>query len=219
MNQARFPNESPDYRRSRDELLEAEIELRRQVESVAEKRRALPLGGPVPEDYVFADATGSIRLSELFVRGDTLCAYSFMFGPKMDHPCPMCTSFLDALDGEVQHIEQQTNLVVIARSPIARILDHARERGWRRLRLLSSHDNDYNRDYQAEAPDGSQLPMMNVFVRRDGAIRHFYGTEMLFPKADPGQDSRHIDLMWPLWNVLDLTPAGRGAGWLPKLHY
>ncbi|HXC49640.1 MAG TPA: DUF899 family protein [Candidatus Limnocylindrales bacterium] len=216
---SRLPNETSEYRAARERLLEAEVALRRQMESVAELRRKLPLGGKVPEDYVFEGAGGPVRLSELFTRGDTLVAYSFMYGPNMEHACPLCTSMLDGLDGEAPHIREHVSLVVIAKSPIARIMEHAGRRGWSDLTLLSSHDNDYNRDYLGEAPDGSQLPMLNVFVKDDGAIRHFYATELLFAKNDAGKDARHIDLLWPLWQVLDLTPGGRGTGWYPKLQY
>jgi predicted dithiol-disulfide oxidoreductase (DUF899 family) len=214
-----FPNEPAGYREARQELLEAEIALRDKVESVAALRRALPVGGKVREDYSFDSPSGPQRLSELFVRGDSLVAYGFMYGPKMDHACPMCTSMLDALDGQMPHLEQRTNVVVIAKSPIERILEHARARGWSRLKLLSSAGTSYNRDYHAEAADGSQLPMLNVFVRRDGDNHHAYATEMLFAKSAPGQDNRHIDMIWPLWNLLDFTPEGRGSDWRPKLAY
>ena len=214
----KYPNESPAYRRARNRLLAAEIDLRRQVEKVAAQRRRLPRGGKVPQDYVFDSEAGKVKLSELFERGDTLVAYSFMYGPKMAHACPMCTTFLDALDGNAQHIAQRTNLVVIAKSPIERILEYARGRGWRNLRLLSSAGNDYNRDYHGESPDGSQWPMMNLFVR-DGALRHFWASELMDAKSGKGQDARHIDMMWPLWNVLDLTPEGRGTDWYPQREY
>lgn len=213
-----FPNESRAYRHARDELLEAEIRLRRNMEAVAALRRALPPGG-VAQDYAFDAEEGRVRLSELFTRGESLVAYSFMYGPGMERPCPMCTSILDGLEGNAHHIGQRTNLVVVAKSPIGRILAFARGRGWRRLRLLSSHDNNYNRDYHAETADAAQMPMLNVFRRDGGTIRHFYGTELLYAKEEPGQNARHVDLIWPLWNVLDFTPQGRGSDWYPKLDY
>lgn len=219
MSGVHFPNESADYRAARYKLLEAELALRRQIETVAALRRQLPPGGEVPEDYVFAGERGPLRMSELFERGPTLVAYSFMYGPKMEQACPMCTSFLDALNGNAQHIAQRTNLAVIAKSPLARIREYARGRGWSNLRLLSSEMNSYNRDYHGENAEGSQMPMMNVFVKRDGAIRHFYGSELLYAHEDKGQNARHNDLMWPLWNVLDLTPEGRGTDWYPKRTY
>jgi predicted dithiol-disulfide oxidoreductase (DUF899 family) len=215
----KFPNEGKAYRVARDKLLRAEIALRKKIEAVAALRRKLPAGGSVPEDYVFEEAGRKSRLSELFVNGDTLIAYSFMYGPKASNPCPMCSSMLDALNGNARHIAERTDLVVIAKSPIGRILDFARSRGWNNLRLLSSEGNSYNADYHGEDDKGAQWPMMNVFVRRKGAIRHFWGSEMLAAKSEPGQNSRHVDLTWPLWSLLDLTPEGRGKDWYPKLDY
>lgn len=216
-----FPNEPKPYRAARTRLLRAEIALRRQVEKVASMRRKLPAGGKVPQDYSFeeGDPPRAVKMSELFGERDTVVAYSFMYGPQMAKACPMCTSMLDGLNGNAQHIAQRANLVVIAKSPIARILEYARGRGWSNLRLLSSAGNSYNADYLGEAADGSQSPMLNVFVRRKGAMRHFYGTELLFAKADPGQNNRHVDALWPLWNLLDFTPEGRGRDWYPKLQY
>lgn len=223
----RFPGESATYRAARDRLLQAEIDLRRRIEAVAEQRRNMPLGGEVPHDYVFDEAmagsTGQarrVKMSELFAPGKgTLVLYSFMFGPEMSQACASCTSILDALDGEAPHILQRVNLAVVAKSPIDRVRDFARSRGWRSLRLLSSASNTYNRDYHGETADGGQLPSLNVFVRRDGVVHHFYNTELLFARPEQGQDGRHVDLIWPLWNIFDLTPEGRGSTWQPRLEY
>jgi predicted dithiol-disulfide oxidoreductase (DUF899 family) len=229
LHSTRFPCESAEYRAARDRLLREEAALRRHVEEVAALRRALPPGGPVPEDYVFEEGAAElddvrtvrrVRLSDLFERGkDTLVAYSFMYGPAMERPCPMCTAMLDSLDGAAPHAAQRLNLVVVAKSALARIRAHARARGWRNLRLLSSAGNTYNRDYHGEAADGSQNPVLNVFVKRDGEVRHFYATELFFAKTDPGQNPRHVDSIWPLWNLFDFTPEGRGANWYPRLSY
>jgi len=215
----KFPNESKAYRAARNKLLGAEKALRSKVEAVAALRRKLPAGGEVPEDYVFAGEQGPLRLSQLFERGDTLVAYSFMYGPKMAKACPLCTSMLDGLNGNAPHIAQRTNLVVIAKSPLARIQEFARGRGWSNLRLLSSENNAYNGDYHGETEQGSQMPMLNVFIRNKGKLRHFYGTELLFAKSEPGQNARHVDPVWSLWNLLDFTPEGRGKDWYPKLAY
>ena len=216
----RFPGESEAYRSAREQLLDDEIALRRNMETVAAKRRKLPLGGEVPQDYVFDEEQGQVRMSQLFSPGkDTLVIYSYMFGPQMAKPCPFCTSILDGLDGEAPHIMQRVNLAVAAKSPIARIREFARGRGWRNLRLLSSANNSYNHDYHAEKPNGDQIPALNVFVRRDGRIHHFYNTELLYAPPEKGQDGRHVDLIWPLWNMFDLTPEGRGEKWGPRLTY
>jgi predicted dithiol-disulfide oxidoreductase (DUF899 family) len=225
----RFPGESAAYRAARDKLLQAEIGLRRNLEDVAAMRRALPAGGIVAEDYEFdegsADSgdprpTRKLRLSELFVRPEaSLVVYSFMYGPKMPKACPSCTSILDSLDRTAPHAAQRINLAVVAKSPIERIEAHARDRGWRNLHLLSSAQNGYNRDYHGENESGAQLPALNVFSRRDGVIRHTYCTELLFVPTEPGQHGRHVDLIWPLWNLFDFTPEGRGTDWGPALAY
>jgi predicted dithiol-disulfide oxidoreductase (DUF899 family) len=238
----RFPGESDEYRRERNRLLEAEIDLRRAIEEVAAQRRALPSGGQVPEDYRFeevAEGGGEVRFSNLFSTGkDTLVIYSFMFPrysgdsrpgpaggqtallPLAETPCPSCTSILDSLDGAAPHLAQPLNLAVVAKSAPERIRAFAGERGWRHLRLLSSRNNAYNRDYHAETPEGEQLPVLNVFMRDGEEIRHSWATELLFAARDEGVESRHVDSFWPIWNVLDLTPEGRGTEReFPKLSY
>ena len=214
-----FPNESVKYRAKRNELLRAEMDLRTHVERVAALRRKLPLGGEVREDYLFEGADGPVKLSELFGKHDTLVLYNFMYGPRMKEACPMCTAMLDSLDGAAEHLGQRVGVAVVAKSPIERIQNFARERGWDQMRLVSSADNSFNRDYQGETANGDQMPMLHVFTRRNGKIHHFWGSEMLFPSAMRGQNSRHIDMIWPLWNVLDLVPAGRGSDWIPRLSY
>lgn len=227
-HQVRFPGESRSYREARDRLLDAEIELRRATEAVATQRRALPLGGELPEDYVFDEIIGDygkstkrkVRMSELFGDGkDTLIVYNFMYGPNDKRPCPSCTSILDGIDGEAVHVSQRVNLAVVAKSPIERIREFAKERGWRCMRLLSSAGSTYNHDYRGETETGEQMPAMNVFVKRDGKIHHSWNTELMFAPADPGQDWRHVDAIWPLWSLFDLTPEGRGEKWGPKLSY
>jgi len=216
-----FPGESQEYRAARDELLRAEMALRRQTEDVARQRRELPLGGRVTQDYVFQTMDDrEIHLSELFApKKNTLVVYSYMFGPSAKSPCSSCTSIIDSLDGEAPHIEQRVNVVVVAKSPPARIREVAAARGWHNLRFLSSANTSYNADYFAEDEQGNQMPMLNVFVKRDGGIYHTYGSELLYAPKEPGMDGRHVDMIWPLWNMFDLTPDGRGTTWGPKLSY
>lgn len=239
-----FPNESPEYRAARNRLLEEEVALRRAMEAVAVARRALPPGGPISEDYLFdaiaPDGTPTkVKFSELFAPGkNTLVAYHFMFprhpgderpGPELgstaglpllDGPCPSCTAFLDQLDGAAPHVEQKINFVVIAKSPIDRVAAFARDRGWKHLRLLSAADNTFKRDYNGEDADGSQMPNMSVFHREtNGEIRHTWSSELLYEPTDPGQDSRHVGTLEPLWNIFDLTPEGRPENWNEQMQY
>lgn len=238
-----FPGESAEYRAARDRLLEQEIELRRAMEALAAARRRLPPGGVVPEDYVFseADADGAptdVRLSELFAPvSDSLVIYNFMFPrdsrddrpgptsgrtallPLEECPCPSCVALLDQLDGAAWHATQRVNFAVVAKTPLARLHTFAEERGWRHLRLLSSAGNTYNRDYLGETADGSQIPMLNVFERDGGTIRHFWGAELTYAPADPGQDHRSVGTLEPLWNIFDLTREGRPMAWDEQLQY
>ena len=218
-NGVTFPNESDEYRRARDALLCEEIELRRHIERVAEQRRALPLGGEVKGDYRFQGEDGSCDVAGLFGDKQTLVVYSYMFGPQRERPCPMCTSLLSAWDGVARDIEQQVALAVVARAPIERLVAFKQERGWRHLKLYNDLNDHFSRDYHGVAPDGSDIPALNVFTRRDGTIRHFWGGEMGSATSDPGQDPRGAPDLMPIWTVFDATPEGRASGWYPKLDY
>jgi predicted dithiol-disulfide oxidoreductase (DUF899 family) len=238
-----FPNESEAYRATRDRLLTQEVELRRAMEAVAAARRALPPGGEVPQDYVFHGlrpdgAAGDVRLSELFAPGkDSLVVYNMMFPryptderpgpaagatarlPRAEGPCPSCTALIDQLDGAAPHVAPRVNMVIVAKTALPRLLAFAGERGWRHLRFLSSAGTTFNRDYGGETDTGHQQPMLNVFHRDGGVIRHFWGSEMLFAPRDPGQDPRHAGTIEPLWNIFDLVPEGRGGDWEEQLAY
>lgn len=218
-NPVRIRNESAEYRAARTALLAEEIELRRHIERVAAQRRALPAGGEVKGDYRFEGEEGPVDFAGLFKDKPTLVAYSYMFGPQRERPCPMCTNLLGAWEGNAADIGQQASLVVIARSPISKLLAWKRERGWKNLRLYSDLNGEYTRDYFGVLPDGSEIPALNVFTRRDGTIRHFWSGEMTGQTADPGQDPRGAPDPAPLWMVLDLTPEGRPASWYPSLEY
>ena len=215
----RFPGESAEYRAARTALLAEEIELRRHIERVAAQRRALPPGGEVHGDYRFQGEDGPTDFAGLFGDKETLAVYSFMFGPQRERACPMCTSLLGPLDGNARDIGQRISLAVVARSPIERLIGFKKERGWRGLRLFSDLNDAYSRDYFGLLPDGSEIPAFNVFTRRDGTIHHFWSGEMTGDSADPGQDPRGAPDLTPLWNVLDMTPEGRGDSWYPKLDY
>jgi predicted dithiol-disulfide oxidoreductase (DUF899 family) len=218
-NPVRYPNESAEYRAARTALLAEEIELRRHIERVAAQRRALPPGGEVKGDFRFRGEEGEVDFAGLFKDKQTLIAYSYMFGPQRERPCPMCTNLLGAWEGNAADIGQKVSLVVIARSPIEKLQAWKRERGWKNLRLYTDLNGNYTREYFGILPDGSEIPALNVFTRRDGTIRHFWSGEMTGQTADPGQDPRGAPDPAPLWMVLDMTPEGRGQTWYPSLDY
>jgi len=214
----RYPNESAEYRRARETLLAEEIELRRHTSawpsSAAGFRR-----GEVRKNYAFEGENGRASFADLFGDKDTLVVYNYMFGPQRERPCPMCTSLLSAWDGEVPDILQRVALAVVARSPIERLKAFKRERGWHYLPLYQDISGEFSRDYHALTRDGGDDAAFNVFARRDGIIRHFWGGEMNAASADPGQDPRGAPDLMPLWTILDVTPEGRGTDWYPKLNY
>ncbi|HEX7945435.1 MAG TPA: DUF899 family protein, partial [Phenylobacterium sp.] len=170
--------------------------------------------------YVFHEGADgrAVTLSELFGDKSVLLLYSYMYGPAMARPCPSCTSMLDGLDGQVEALSQRVAVAVAAQSPIARIRDFAAECGWRHMRLVSADGTSYQRDYKGEDEKGGQWPILNVFEKTDGVVRHVWASEMAFAPRDDDQDPRHIDMVWPLWNFLDLTPEGRGD-FRPSLTY
>ena len=214
-----YPNDSDAYRKARTALLTEEIELRRHIERVAAQRRSLPPGGEA-RAYQFRNESGkTVGMADLFGKHDTLVSYFWMYGPERERPCPMCTSFLGAIDIPARDLTQKVAFAVLGRSPVERQLAFARERGWRNLKFYATVGDDFARDYRGLAPDGSEWPALDVWVKRDGKVLHFWGSELGGETTDPGQDPRGAPDPTPLWNILDLTPAGRGTDWYPKLEY
>ena len=216
-NRAHFPNESVAYRHARNVLLTEEIELRRHLERVAQMRRQLPPGGEVTKDYRFEGKDGPASLADLFGGKDTLIIYSYMFGPARKGPCPMCTSFMATWEQKMADIKQRTAFVMMARSPIERLVAAKKARGWTHLEVYSDSSGDFTRDYVSAGDE--DIPGYTVFSRKDGKIRHFWSGEMSGKMVDPGQDPRGAPDPDPLWTLLDTTPEGRGTGWYPKLRY
>jgi predicted dithiol-disulfide oxidoreductase (DUF899 family) len=239
-----FANETSEYRKARDKLLDEEIALRRRMQAVADQRQQLPPGPAVKEDYLF-DGLGAdnmpakVKLSDLFRDGtDTLLIYHYMFPrhpqekragttvgntaslPVKDQPCPSCTAILDQIDAAVPHYEAAgKSFAVVAKTSLDRLLDVARDRGWRHMRLMSAQDNSFKRDYLSEDKEGSQIPIMTVFKREtDGTIRLFWASELSYAHRDPGQDERAIGTLETFWNMVDLGP-GKRPDFQPQLEY
>jgi predicted dithiol-disulfide oxidoreductase (DUF899 family) len=226
LKQTNLANESAEYLSKREELRIAEIESMRQRERVAELRRQLPKGAIV-QDYVFEEGpanlaagdtpTGSVRLSELFTAPDRpVVIYHFMYGKKQEAPCPMCTLLIDGWNGVAHHLSQKVDIAIVAAAYPAALRAYARTRGWDRLRLLSAGSNTFKYDLGSEDREGNQDSTVTVFTRdKDGSVRHFY-------TAHPGMahdiKERGLDLLCPVYNVLDLTPQGRGD-WYADLAY
>jgi len=229
-----FAGESVDYRAARDRLLQSEIALRRQMEAVAEERRALPPGPQVKEDYVFQrmGAGGKperVTLSELFAPGTTsLLVYNMMFPrhksddrpqpstglfatlPREETPCPSCTSMVDQLNGAAHHFRAAGfNFAVCVEAPIDRAQTFAEQRGWNNIEMLSAAGTSYREDMNAIFDDGQLAPITTVFQKTPEGIRIFWASELMFAGSDPGQDPRQQGTIEPVWNMMDLMPEGR----------
>ena len=214
------PNESVEYRAARDALLKEELDLRRQVEKVTALRRALPLGGAVSEDYVFQDPIGKdVKLSELFSdKSPNLFIYNFMYEPG-GKACPVCTSFMDSLNGGVPHIEQYYNFAVIAKASAEELKSWISVRKWSNLAVLSSSKTTYNVDYNAEDDKGKQLMALNAFRKTADGIFHTWAFELFYARGDDDKDPRHPDRIWPFCSIYDVTLDGRPSDWFPDYCY
>jgi predicted dithiol-disulfide oxidoreductase (DUF899 family) len=224
--QTNLPNESPEYLAKREELRLAEIELLNTRERVAALRRDLPEGATI-QDYQFIEGptslddgdapTKTVRLSELFTGPDrSLVIYHFMYGKKQTVPCPMCTAWIDSFNGIAHHLAQNVDLAIVAAADLSSLRAHARKRDWDKLRLLSAGDSTLKYDLGSEDREGHQDSTVSVFTRdSDGTLRHFYSVH---PRLAPDIKERGIDGLNPIWNVMDLTPQGRGS-WYASLEY
>ena len=224
--QTNLPNESEEYLSKREALRRAEVELRDQRERVAELRRQLPQGPPV-DDYVFEEVPAtldagdspirSVRLSQLFTAPNrSVVIYQFMFGKKQTTPCPMCTAWIDGFNGVAHHLAQNLDLAIVAAADPVSLRNHARLRGWNRLRLLSAGSSTFKFDLGSEDKDGNQDSAISVFTKdNDGTIRHSYTGH---PWLGQDIEERGIDELTPIWNVMDLTRQGRGV-FYAKLEY
>ena len=212
--------ESADYARAREALLAEEIEVRRHVGRLARQRRALPPGPVIERDYRFRDANGDEQgLADLFGEHATLVTYFWMYGPDRARPCPMCTNLLGGVNGNAADIRQRAAFKVLGRSSVERQIAFALERGWRDLEFVQTVGDDYARDWGLLDDKGWEYPGLAVYRKDGDRIRLFYEAGMPMDAADPGEDPRGAVDIAPLWNILDMTPEGRGADWYPKLAY
>jgi predicted dithiol-disulfide oxidoreductase (DUF899 family) len=224
--QTNLTNESSEYLKKRELLRLAEIELLNTRERVAALRRNLPKGATI-QDYEFIEGpasldvgdapTKNVRLSDLFTSPDrSLVVYHFMYGKRQTNPCPMCTAWIDCYNGIAHHIAQNVDLAIVAAADPATLRGFARQRGWDKLRLLSAGNSTFKYDLGSENREGHQDSTISIFTRdSDGTLRHFYSGH---PWLADDVKERGIDELNPIWNLMDLTPQGRGK-WYASLDY
>ncbi len=218
-----FPNETDEYRAARNALLDEEVELRQHIEDVAAMRRQLPRGGPLKERYVFErmgpdGEVETVSFADLFAGHDSLLIYTMMFGPDWDAPCPSCTSIVDSINANRLGVEPEAGLAVVSAATAGQLHEWSGRRGWE-VTLVSGANSNYVLDYAGfETEDAPAVSCMNVFQRNDEGIFHFWASELLTRPMDNGHP-RHVDSIWPMWNLLDMTPNGRGEAMVPKQDF
>jgi predicted dithiol-disulfide oxidoreductase (DUF899 family) len=215
-----FPGESTQYAAARQALLKEEIEFRRHMTRLCEQRRQLPPGPEISKSYRFKDENGfEVGLLDLFGDKSTLVTYFWMYGPQRERPCPMCTNWLGAVNGNAADIKQRVALKILGRSPLERQYLFAQERGWQHLDFVQTVGDDYANDLGLIDETGAEWPALVVYRRDGDKVRLFWASEMSKEMADPSQDPRDAPDIASLWSILDLTPDGRGTDWYPKLRY
>lgn len=192
-------------------LLAKEKELTRQRDAIHRQRRELPWV-KVDKTYVFEGPNGKETLSDLFNGKSQLIVQHFMFGPDWAEGCVGCSFKSDHIDGALVHLQHHdVELVSVSRAPFAKIDAYRKRMGWA-FKWVSSHDSDFNFDYNVSFTPGTvtynyrEEPCTtdegsgdSVFYKgADGAIYHTYST---FGRGD--------ELLVGAYNYLDLTPKGR----------
>lgn len=217
----RFSNESAAYAKAREALLAEEIEVRRRVGELSKHIRELPEGPEMAEGWKFVSPNGGeVGLADMFGPHDTLVLYHWMYGPERARPCPMCTNLLGPLAANAADLKQRVSLAVVARSKVERLIAFGMERGWRDLPYYQAVGDEFSLAIGGLDPESKgEIPVLMVLRKKDNRVRLHWMGETTLEMADPGEDPRGAVDISPLWNILDLTPAGRDPKWYPKLSY
>ncbi len=217
-----FSGESAAYAKARQALLAEEIEVRRHVGKLARQNRELPEGPAMPNDWKFVSENGNeVGLAEMFgPHQDTLVLYHWMYGPERNRPCPMCTNLLGPLAANAADLRQRAALAVVSRSKVERMVAFGIERGWRDLPYYQAVGDQFSIAIGGFDPEKrSEIPVLMVLRKTSDQVRLHWMGETNLEMADPGEDPRGAVDIAPMWNLLDLTPAGRDPKWYPRLSY
>jgi predicted dithiol-disulfide oxidoreductase (DUF899 family) len=137
------------------ELLEAEKELTRRSDELAQRRQALPWVR-VDTQYRFDTDDGSASLADLFRGRSQLLVYHFMFGPDYNAGCPSCSMIADGFDGFAVHLaNHDVMLWAVSRAPLAKLQSYKRRMGWT-FPWASSFKNDFNSEFSVSFTEDQQ---------------------------------------------------------------
>jgi predicted dithiol-disulfide oxidoreductase (DUF899 family) len=202
---------------ARREFLSQEKEFTRRRDELTAARRALPWVR-LEKDYVFETAAGPRSLAELFDGRSQLAVYHFMFGPEWEAGCPSCSFIADTtLNGSFLHLAQRdVTLIAVSRAPLEKLEAYKKRLGWE-FQWVSSHDNDFNRDFHVSfTPEemvagemfynfhkvsfpNDEAPGFSAFYKNPaGEIFHTYSSY-----------ARGLDAFIGAYHYLDLVPKGR----------
>ncbi len=213
---------------AREQLMAREKERTRLGDEIARARRELPWLR-VDKEYRFQTEHGERTLAELFDGRSQLVVYHFMFGPDYEAGCPVCSSIGDSFDGVLAQLRaRDTTMIAVSRAPLEKLLAYRERMGWS-FDWASSHDSDFNFDYERShtrewasaaaaqpSPVGSRFaelcgtdltgfyteaPGLSVFALQDGEVHLAYATT-----------ARGLEPVMTYYEVLDWTPQGRGEG-------
>ena len=135
-----------EWLKARLDLLEAEKELTRRGDEVAQRRQSLPWVR-IAKEYRFETDNGSATLKDLFQGRSQLLVYHFMFGPDYAAGCPSCSMIADGFNGFTVHLaNHDVMLWAVSRAPLAKLQDYKRRMGWT-FPWASSHGSDFNSDF------------------------------------------------------------------------
>lgn len=203
-------SESFVYSAKRQALQEAERQLVQQRETVAALRRDLPQD-TVVGDYEFLDLDSTVVSLASLVHDQPLIIYHLMYGKAQTVPCPMCSMWIDGFNATHNHVVEHADFAIVSAADPESVKELIATKGWDTIPVFSAGESSFKYDFGSEDEEGNQIPTISVFVRQGDDIIHTYSGQ---PMLSEDMNQRGLDLLSPVWNLLDLLPAGRGD-WYP----
>ena len=188
-----------EWQAARDDLLAEEKALMKARDSLAAKRRRLPMT-PVRSDYRFVGPDGEVNLLGLFAGRRQLIVYRFFYAPDVenwpDGSCSGCAFFADTVVHPAHLAARDTSLVFVSAAPQERITQLKARMGWE-MPFYTLIGDEFSQDFGVEEMFG-----LIVFIREGDRVYQTYFV-----------NGRGIEEIGPAWSFLDITPLGRQEDW------
>jgi len=222
---------------ARLQLLEAEKDLTRRSDELAQRRQELPWVR-IDKQYRLETDEGSASLADLFRDRSQLLVYHFMFGPDYAAGCPSCSAIADGFNGIAVHLaNHDVMLWAVSRAPLAKLQAYKRRMGWT-FPWASSFGSDFNPDFAVGFSEEQQREGIEYNYRREAPWQPSAGSEgaatfatmtgtdeATYSRERPGVSafvledgaiyhaysaySRGVDGLWGMYQWLDRAPKGR----------